>query len=461
MAPTASLPATSLLPLAPFAHTWVGGDIHGLAAFAGTLYGYVPGMGDVVTALDSQVHTIVTDAGWQGAAASAFTSNWEKISAEINAVGLLVIKAGSIVDQLAANLAAIENALETAASEAAAHGVAIGAAGQPPGVCYANPAQESWRSSYSAFYEQCIADAAEAKAQAAGELLALTDAVTSGKAGAARSGDPGNVGVYLGEAATIAGLLIDLLASPTAYANKVADKLKDARLEMRHAQNAWDNAQKAAREANGRFGKMPDEPKVARANAKAEVRSAEAKLAKAQDGEYGIGRLLATRSTDVPGLSGVTGKFPDGGLLAKAADVPVLDVVLGGLGTVLNAQADVSEGEAWYWAYPLETADTAGTIAVATAVGGAVGGAAVFAGAPVLGVAAGVAAGAVVAYGVGDYVHNLIADAPQQWHEHGVLLGTATAFAAAGVGTWHDTAHLGSDVGHAASSVWHGITSWL
>jgi hypothetical protein len=30
-------------------------------------------------------------------------------------------------------------------------------------------------------------------------------------------------------------------------------------------------------------------------------------------------------------------------------------------------------------------------------------------------VVAGVAAGAVVAYGVGDYVHNFIADMPQQW----------------------------------------------
>ena len=36
-----------------------------------------------------------------------------------------------------------------------------------------------------------------------------------------------------------------------------------------------------------------------------------------------------------------------------------------------------------------------------------------------LGVAAGVAAGAVVAYGVGDYIHNYIADFGQQIHEHG------------------------------------------
>ena len=65
--------------------------------------------------------------------------------------------------------------------------------------------------------------------------------------------------------------------------------------------------------------------------------------------------------------------------------------------------------------------------------------------------AAGVTAGALVAYGVGDYVHNLIADAPKQWHEHGVLLGSAIDLGAAGVSTWDDTTHLASDVGGLAS----------
>jgi hypothetical protein len=34
--------AKSPSPLAPFAYNWVGGDIHGLSAYAGTLYGYAP-----------------------------------------------------------------------------------------------------------------------------------------------------------------------------------------------------------------------------------------------------------------------------------------------------------------------------------------------------------------------------------------------------------------------------------
>ncbi len=154
----------------------------------------------------------------------------------------------------------------------------------------------------------------------------------------------------------------------------------------------------------------------------------------------------------------MAGGFAEGSLLRTAADIPVVDVVAGGIATVVNAQADIKAGVPGWAAYPLETVVTAGSIALATVTAGAVAGAAIFAGAPVLGVAAGIAAGAVVAYGVGDYFHNYIADFGQQWHEHGAL-GIITDFGAAGVSTWNDTKHLASDVGNLASSAWHGITS--
>jgi len=135
--------------------------------------------------------------------------------------------------------------------------------------------------------------------------------------------------------------------------------------------------------------------------------------------------------------------------------------VAGGIATVLNAQQDEQHGVPGWAAYPLETGGTVASIvagtAVATAVGGAVAGLSIV-GAPVLGVAAGIAVGGVVAYGVGDYIHNYIQDFGQQWHQHGAL-GIITDFGAAGVGTWDDTKHLAGDIGHAASSVWHGITS--
>ena len=460
MAPSPTVPGKSLLPLASFSHTWVGGDIHGLAAFAGTLYGYVPGMEAVITALNKQVSQIVTDAGWQGPAAKAFTGNWEKVSAEVSAVGLVVVQAGSIVDQLAANLASIENALESAAGQAASHGVQIGADGQPPSVCYSDPAKESWRASYSDFYQRCLNDANDARVQAAGDLNKLSTAATSGQPGKpGGSGDnaPSSTEVGVGEGNSIADLLADMLATPTAYSRAAKEKLEAAESALKKAKAAWADAQKAARTADGRFGKMPDDVKAARFKAKDELAVAEDTLEKAKGSENAITKLLGTRVSDVPGVSKLATGLEEGSLLRTAADVPVVDVLAGGVMTVLNARADQAAGVPGWVAYPLETANTVGTIALATVVGGAVAGAAVFAGAPALGVAAGVAAGAVVAYGVGDYVHNYIADMPAQWHEHGAL-GILTDFGAAGVSTGNDVAHLGSDVGHLATGAWHGIT---
>jgi uncharacterized protein YukE len=458
VAATATLPTKKLLSLASFAHDWVGGDIHGLAAFAGTMYGYIPKMDDVVTALDKKVGQIASDAGWQGTAAKAFTSNWEQISSEINAVGLVIVQTGSVVDQLAADLSKIENALESVASQAAAKGVPIGADGQPPQACYANKTQEDWRLGYDSFYQQCKAAAENARLQAAGALQQLFGAMRSGKPGQGGTADATDVGAKVGEGTTVADLLADLLAAPTAHANEVARDVAKATSTFNQAQKTWLDAQAAARQANGRFGVMPDDVKAALKDARTELASAEADLTQAQRGENAFTKFFGTRLSDLPGLSKVADGFADGSLLAKAFDLPVVDVVGGGIATVVNAQADIQAGVPAWAAYPLETAVTVGTIALATVTAGAVAGAAIFAGAPVLGVAAGIAAGAVVAYGVGDYFHNYIADFGQQWHEHGAL-GIITDFGAAGVSTWDDTKHLASDIGSLASSAWHGITS--
>jgi len=461
VADTATLPTASLLPLASFSHNWVGGDINGLAAFAGTLYGYVPDMESVVTALNRKVGQIVTDAGWQGSAAQAFTANWEKVSAEVNAVGLVVIETGSIVDQLAANLSKIENALESAADKAEAHGVQVGADGQPPAVCYTDQTQEDWRLGYDSFYQQCKADAENARIGAAGALVKLGQAIVSGKPGNAGP-DSGDIPTKVGEGNTIANLLLDLVATKTAYANQIADKFAEATANLAKAQDAWQAAQAAARQASGRFGVMPDDVKAELKDVKAELASVESDLTNARAGENAISKLFGARLDDLPGVSklvdGLPGGLADAKLLSKALDLPVVDVIAGGISTVINAQQDISKGVPAWAAYPLETGVTVGTIALATVAGGAVAGLSIFAGAPVLGVAAGIAAAGVVAYGVGDFAHNYIADFGEQWKEHGAL-GIVTDFGAAGVDTWNDTKHLASDVGNLATSAWHGITS--
>jgi len=458
---TATLPTKSLLPLAPFSHEWVGGDIHGLASFAGTLYGYVPEMADVVTALDKKVSQIVSDAGWRGSAATAFTGNWEKISAEVNAVGLVVIQTGVIVDELAADLSKIENALEKAAAEAAAHGVQVGGDGEPPQVCYANKTQEDWRVGYNTFYLECKAAAENARVQAAGALHGVFTAVSPGQPGKSVGADSSDTGTKIGEGSTITDLLTDLFATKTAYANEVRATVAEATTKEGKAFQAWKAAQAAARQADGRFGVMPDDVKQGLKDARSELASAETDLTKAEAGENAFTKVLGTRMKDLPGLSDLARDLDDGSLLDRALDIPVVDIVAGGISTVINAQQDISKGVPPWAAYPLETGGTiasiaAGTVA-ATFVGGAVAGLSI-AGAPVLGVAAGVVVGGAVAYGVGDYIHNYIADFGQQWHEHGVL-GIVTDFGAAGESTWDDTKQLAGDIGHAASSVWHGITS--
>ena len=148
--------AKSPSALAPFAHDWIGGDIHGLSAYAGTLYGYVPRLSDVATALDTKVSHIVGDAGWKGSAASAFTKAWQHDATGATALAVMVSAAGDIVNTLAVNLASIESALEQAADTTAAHGVPVGAGGQPPQECIADPASESWRVSYQSFWNQSM-----------------------------------------------------------------------------------------------------------------------------------------------------------------------------------------------------------------------------------------------------------------------------------------------------------------
>jgi uncharacterized protein YukE len=457
VAVSATTPASSLIPLAPFAHDWVGGDIRGLAAFAGTLYGYVPQIEDVVTALDKKVSQIVGDAGWQGPAASAFTGNWEKVSAEANALGLVIIQTGSIVDQLAADLAKIENALEQAASQAMAHGVQVGGDGQPPLACYAAQIQEDWRLGYDTFYQRCLAAARSARVEAAGALQKVYGTMTSGQPAGSGSG----LGRKIEEGSTISDYLAGLLASPTIYANEVAGKVAELAQKAAAARQAWLAAQAAARQANGRFGVMPSDVKQALKEANSELGSEEAVLAQAEDGQNALSALFGTRLSDLPGLSQAADGFADGSVLSKLADLPVVNVVAGGVATVVNAQQDISHGVPAWLAYPLETGGTVASLAAGMAVAGVVSGAVAglsVVGAPVLGVAAGAAAAGVVAYGVGDYIHNYIEDFGAQWHQHGVL-GIVTDFGAAGAGTWDDTKHLAGDVGHAAGDVWHGITS--
>ena len=81
--------------LAPFSNDWIGGDIHSLSAYAGTLYGYAPEINDVATALDGKVKQIVGAEGWQGSAASAFTKAWDHDAQGASALATVTPRRGT------------------------------------------------------------------------------------------------------------------------------------------------------------------------------------------------------------------------------------------------------------------------------------------------------------------------------------------------------------------------------
>lgn len=436
--------AKSPSPLAAFAYNWIGGDIHGLSAFSGTLYGYVPEVTNVVTALDNRVQRIVGDASWTGSAASAFTKAWEKDSSGATALGLVISQTGDIVNGLAVNLAKIENALEQAADQAAKNKVPIGADGQPPQMCLADPNAEKWRADYQQFYNDCMLEASTARTQAATELQFVY--------GQIKPPAPGDPGLSPSDYNSLADYLRGFWALPTGYRKYIEGKVPDLESKV---QTAITNAREEARQANGRFGPWKDSGIQGVDGAKAELGSTRTTLADAATHENLFTKALAYSPKDIPAVSGALDEADGLSKILKAAsDIPVIDIAAAGVGTYLGAQQDINEfHRPAAIAYPAEAASNLAGLGAGVAAGAGI--AAVVGGAPVVGVAVGVAVGGVVAIGVGDFGHNLI---DENWgadiHQHGVAMGVLDGIGDSAVKT-------GKDIGHMVTSVWHGLTSWL
>ena len=117
------MPEIGSLPA--FTHDWVGGDIHGLAALARQCFRIAPQLSDAVSALTLRADMLACTAGWQGAAATAFTLSWEKNSLAGRQIASGWEQIGGIVDGLAVDLAALESVLERAAAAAETQGIVI------------------------------------------------------------------------------------------------------------------------------------------------------------------------------------------------------------------------------------------------------------------------------------------------------------------------------------------------
>lgn len=443
--------------LAPFAHNWIGGDIHGLSAYAGTLYGYVPEINDVSAALDGTVKKIVGDAGWQGTASSAFTKAWDHDAEGATALATVTTSTGNVVDWLAVQLSKIEQALEQAADQAASKGVPIGSDGQPPAACLADATAEQWRSYYQGFYNQCMLDAVTSRNKAAAALQGIGDAILGKHDG----GDKGGEGLSESDLTAVSDVLGGFLNLQTRYRGFVD-------LQVGHAKSGLADAKtkaiEDARGADGRFGKWSPEDRQAFGDAKSTLAGAEADLSAAKANENWFTRVTGFSASDIPavgdsldGMGGVAGDLARAG-----AGIPFVDIAAAGVGTYFSAQDDISKGIPAYVAYPGEAAGNIAAIGLGTAAGvGATGlAASALGGLGVSGLAlsvgaggAGLIAGGVVAYGVGDFAHNLI---NENWgadiQQHGVAMGVLDGIGDSAVKTGQDFAHVGE-------SIWHGITS--
>jgi uncharacterized protein YukE len=182
--------------LASFAEEWVGGDIRGLHALATTLYGYLPQITGVITALTQETSRLTGgEHGWRGPAASAFTAAWRRDAVTVETLAVAIAQTAAVIDGLAVKLATIEKALEEQAYTAARYGVTIGtdgrrgtAAGGPASAAAAS--EHYWARAYRQAYGQAMTDARQARQQAASMLRDMYAAI-EGVEGTVPSFPPG------------------------------------------------------------------------------------------------------------------------------------------------------------------------------------------------------------------------------------------------------------------------------
>ena len=101
----------SASPLASPAADWTGADVRGLHDLAAILYGCLPEIAGVTTALNQEAAQLTGGQGWRGPVASSFTAAWQRDAVALDALAQVVTWTADVVDNLAAELAAIETSL--------------------------------------------------------------------------------------------------------------------------------------------------------------------------------------------------------------------------------------------------------------------------------------------------------------------------------------------------------------
>jgi hypothetical protein len=444
----------SPLPLPAFSYEWVGGDILGLSVLAGQCYQVVPQVTGVDSALSGQVSRLVSDGGWKGAAASAFSSAWDKDSVAGRQLAGSWENIGAVVDDLAVELAALEHALEEAAREAEAQGVGIDLAGQvapeisgPVTGAAAQAAANRMKvaGEYDDFRQATLERATAARAAAASKLSSIAAAML-----------PARKGRDWGQGVDVADGLRGLWAIPTLYRQGLERELPGLEQNVAAAERSAMQELIQARKLLGNAARLSNDAKANLKTAFDEENAVEDKLASIENLETTSSKLAAG---DADGIAGL-GDSADGLTALGQGLVRGIPVAGTAVAAGVTIYQDREQGESWDH-----------SIADGVVSSGAALGAAVVAGAFVAGfvgtsevwaVGAAVLASSVAAVGVGYFVHNMFQENwSADFHRYGVLDGTVHGVADSYDKTRHDMAHLADDIArpveHVAKHLWDDV----
>jgi hypothetical protein len=413
------------MSLASFAYRWVGGDISGLESFKSACTSAASGLANVDRALSGQVSRVVGSAGWSGSAADAFSTAWNKDSTAGSQLAGAWTKIGSIVDDLAQQLASLEHELEQAAYNVEKQGIKINPANgtiMPEEACLtpqATAKDAQLANGYNTYRAEILVKAEQARASAATQLNSVTESMLPPQ------------GLDAGTKVSILDGMRGLWAAPTTYNRELTEKLAKSEENLDEAQKA---AYKEWADSRTFASKLSETTEGKLAAAGKDFDTTEAKLADAPN-QTTLSKLL---DGDADGLnlsgiaSGAVKGIPYAGALA---------------GTVITTAGDRADGESW--AQSISDGVTSNGSALAAGLGTA----ALIGSGSMVAVGAGVIGGGVVAVGVGDLVHEAFQENwGQDIHDHGVVDGLVD-------GTGHVFANTGKDLWNTGKGIVHGIAS--
>jgi uncharacterized protein YukE len=431
------------------AENWIGGDFTGLQHMGSTLSGATTQMESVVKALDSGAGSLVSDAGWQGAAASSFRDAWTKDSVTAGGLSELVGSVAAILSSLGSTLSELNDALYSAYETARGQGVSVGPNGAPLPMLTGGgtPTAEEHKTieannDYTAVHKAITFKAQQARVQAAEALKQLHDEVDPEKP--LGNADKASIGV----------LLRDLYASDDDRKSAAAEKANEEVSKARKARDAAKSALDADKAALADEGKaVPAELSTYKAyrSAVSEFVKSEQAASAIEDSRNAFSKLINFKAGDIEALSKAIEGFKYAPNFLK--DVPVLDVAGALAGAGFEAKQDHDAG--WSWTHSVLVD---GGIALGGVVAGVGIGAAVAASLPEDVIALGGAAEAAqtlmtvggafaVGIGIDKAVH-------EHWsediHDHGVVGGITH-------GSWNALKSTGKTIKEDLNGFWHGI----